>query len=49
VSDTKVILEVSDEDEEETTGKELNLVGVEENTILIDLPTSSKYGEPMKL
>jgi len=49
VSETKIILEVLSKDEQEIEWVESNLIGTEENTILIDLPTSSKYGEPMKL
>lgn len=48
VSRIKIILEVPS-DEKEVTGVESNLIGVEDNLISIDLPTSSKYGEPMKL
>lgn len=47
-SETKIVLNVPDENEE-TVGIEKQLIGVEDNTVLIDLPTSSKYGEPMKL
>ncbi len=50
ISETKIIIEVPDkEDTKEETGTESQLIGTEDNTILIDLPTSSKYGEPMKL
>jgi hypothetical protein len=49
VSETKIILEVLSEDEQEKIGIESNLIGIEDNLISIDLPTSSKYGEPMKL
>ena len=47
--DTKIILEVPSVDQVENTGTESNLIGTEENFIFVDLPTSSKYGEPMRL
>jgi hypothetical protein len=49
VSETKIILEVLSDDEKEKIGTESNLIWVEDNLISINLPTSSKYGEPMKL
>lgn len=49
-SQTKVVLVVPREwEEDESKGTESNLIGTENNTTLINLPTSSKYGEPMKL
>ena len=48
ISKTKVILVVPDPNTEKK-GTEPQLIGVEGNTVLVDLPTSSKYGEPMKL
>ena len=49
-SQTKVVLVVPREwEEDEKKWTESNLIGTENNTTLIDLPTSSKYGEPMKL
>ena len=41
--ETKIVLSVLDDEQVETTGLETNLIGVEDNTILINLPTSSKY------
>jgi hypothetical protein len=49
VNEVKIILNVPSEDEIESTGIESNLIGTEQNFISVDLPTSSKYGEPMKL
>ncbi len=49
ISETKIVLNVLDENNKETIGSESTLVGPEDNTISIDLPTSSKYGEPLML
>ena len=50
VSETKVVLYVETEEEtQEEKGTESQLIGWEEDVVLIDLPTSSKYGEPMRL
>lgn len=46
VSETRVILRVGEGDE---SWAETQLIGSEDDTVLIDLPTSSKYGEPVKL
>ena len=49
-SQTKVVIVLVDpEKKEEKIGTESQLIGTEENTLRIDLPTSSKYGEPMML
>lgn len=48
-NETKIILEVPGESEIEEKWKETSLIWPEENTIAIDLPTSSKYGEPLRL
>lgn len=47
--ETKIILEVEDESSDEETGTKSNIIGPEENTISINLPTSSKYGDPIML
>lgn len=49
VSETKVVLNVPNEDEETQTGTETQLIGEEWDVVLVDLPTSSKYGEPMMM
>ena len=46
ISETRVVLRVSEDD---AFGSERQLIGSEDDTVLIDLPTSSKYGEPIKL
>lgn len=48
ISETKIVLNIPDESQE-VTWIEKQLIGEEDNTIMIDLPTSSKYGEPMML
>jgi len=49
VSETKVVLLIEKESDTEVKTTEAQLIGGEDNTVLIDLPVSSKYGEPMKL
>lgn len=49
VSETKVVLHVPSEEEKEVAGTEKQLIWKEDNTVLVNLPTSSKYGEPMRL
>ncbi len=50
ISQTKIVLFI--EDPRKQTGEkwiESQLIGPEWNTVLVNLPTSSQYGEPMKL
>jgi len=44
-----VVLLIEKESDTEVKTTEAQLIGGEDNTVLIDLPVSSKYGEPMKL
>lgn len=49
-NETKVILEVPAISQNQSdTGVESQLIGGEDNSILIDLPTSTVYGEPLRL
>jgi len=49
ISETKIILDVPSDDQQEVVWSESTLVWPEDNTISIELPTSSKYGEPLML
>lgn len=50
ISETKIVLHVlTDEEKEEQIGTESQLIGEEGDVILVELPTSSKYGEPMRM
>lgn len=50
VSETKIVLHVKTEDEQkEEKWTESQLIGEEWDVVLVNLPTSSKYGEPMRL
>lgn len=49
-SQTKIVIVFEDENAEpEQSGVETDILGYEENLIAMDFPTSSKYGEPIKL
>jgi hypothetical protein len=44
-----VVLLVEKASDTDIKTTETQLIGGEDNTVLIDLPVASKYGEPMKL
>jgi len=46
---TKVVILVPTKQEEQQWEVEKDIIGFEDNTLLVDFPTSSKYGEPIKL
>lgn len=52
-SETQIIVRIAQEQSEDTQEniwfQETQLIGEEDNTLLLNLPTSSKYGEPIRL
>jgi len=48
-SETKIILTVQVQDTNQQKWEESQLIGTEDNSILIDFPISTKYGEPLML
>ncbi len=50
VAETKIILRIPEKNiTSEPKGREDQLVGTEDNTVFLSLPTSSYYGEPIRL